>query len=198
MTAACAASSPFSRPRRSATTMPFVTSRGHDAGATASSERSRSRTATARSSLSTARRPPPWNRAAARGCNVAMSTPPSRDPHVVIVGAGFAGLWTARALRSAPVRVTLIDRNNFHTFLPLLYQVASADLGPADIAYPVRSIFRGATNIDFRMAEATDLDLEARQVVTDRALSSTTTSCLRSAASRTSSGSRAPRSTPFR
>jgi NADH:ubiquinone reductase (H+-translocating) len=86
---------------------------------------------------------------------------------VVVVGAGFAGLWTARRLAGKEVDVTLLDRHNFHTFLPLLYQVASADLGPAEIAYPVRSIFRGATNIDFHMAEVTDLDLEARQVVTD-------------------------------
>lgn len=91
-----------------------------------------------------------------------MPTPPSRHPHVVIVGAGFAGLWTARALRGAPVRVTLIDRNNYHTFYPLLYQVAAAELGPADIAYPVRAILRGARNVDFRMAEATGLDLEGR------------------------------------
>jgi NADH:ubiquinone reductase (H+-translocating) len=95
-----------------------------------------------------------------------MSTPPSRDPHVVIVGAGFAGLWTARALRSAPVRVTLIDRNNYHTFYPLLYQVAAAELGASDIAYPVRAILRGASNVEFRMAEATGLDPEARLLAT--------------------------------
>lgn len=95
-----------------------------------------------------------------------MSTSPSRHPHVVIVGAGFAGLWTARALRGAPVRVTLIDRNNYHTFFPLLYQVAAAELGPADIAYPVRAILRGAANATFRMAEATGLDPDARVLQT--------------------------------
>ena len=65
---------------------------------------------------------------------------------VVIVGAGFAGLWAARRLERAPVDVLVIDRNNYHTFLPLLYQVAASELGPTSIAYPVRSILRRAAN----------------------------------------------------
>jgi len=85
----------------------------------------------------------------------------------VIVGAGFGGLWAARGLANRSVDVTLIDRNNYHTFFPLLYQVAAAELGPTDIAHPVRSIFRRARNVQVRMAELTGLDLDARCVLTD-------------------------------
>lgn len=92
-------------------------------------------------------------------------TPP---PKVVIVGAGFGGLWAARTLARKPVDVTLLDRNNYHTFFPLLYQVAAAELVPTDIAHPVRSIFRRAPNVHVRMAEMTGLDLDARAVHTDR------------------------------
>ncbi|MBF0539689.1 MAG: FAD-dependent oxidoreductase, partial [Nitrospirae bacterium] len=63
----------------------------------------------------------------------------SMRPRVVIVGGGFGGLWAARTLAKAPVDVTLIDKNNYHTFLPLLYQVAAAELEPEDIAYPLRT-----------------------------------------------------------
>jgi NADH dehydrogenase len=87
-------------------------------------------------------------------------------PKVVIVGAGFGGMWVARGLANRPVDVTLLDRNNYHTFFPLLYQVAAAELGPTDIAHPVRSIFRRARNVTVRMAEMTGLDLEGRLVLT--------------------------------
>jgi NADH dehydrogenase len=86
---------------------------------------------------------------------------------VVIVGAGFGGLWAARGLANRAVDVTLVDRNNYHTFFPLLYQVAAAELQPSDIAHPVRSIFRKAGNVTVRMAEMTGLDREARLVHTD-------------------------------
>jgi NADH dehydrogenase len=89
-------------------------------------------------------------------------------PKVVVVGAGFGGIWVARGLANRPVDVTLIDRNNYHTFFPLLYQVAAAELGPSDIAHPVRSMFRRARNVTVRMAEMTGLDLDARVVQTDR------------------------------
>ncbi len=85
-------------------------------------------------------------------------------PRVVVVGSGFAGLWTARALENREVDVLVIDRNNYHTFLPLLYQVAASELGPTSIAYPVRSILRSASNVDFLLAEVRGLDLEARTV----------------------------------
>lgn len=85
-------------------------------------------------------------------------------PHVVIIGGGFAGLYCARALRRAPVRVTLVDARNFHLFQPLLYQVATASLSPADIAMPLRYVLRRATNIDVWMAQATAIDVERRVV----------------------------------
>ena len=65
-------------------------------------------------------------------------------PRVVIVGAGFGGLACARALAGKPVEVTLLDRNNYHLFTPLLYQVASSLLNPSEIAYPIRTVFRKA------------------------------------------------------
>ena len=87
-------------------------------------------------------------------------------PQVVIVGAGFAGLWAARALGRSPVEVLLVDRNNYHTFLPLLYQVAAAELEPEAIAYPVRSILRQLPNVHFALAEVQEIDLAARVVKT--------------------------------
>jgi NADH:ubiquinone reductase (H+-translocating) len=86
-------------------------------------------------------------------------------PHVVIVGGGFAGLAVARELADQSVRVTIIDKHNFHTFLPLLYQVATAGLEPADVAYPIRTIFGGARNVHFRHGRVADVDPE-RHVVT--------------------------------
>jgi NADH:quinone reductase (non-electrogenic) len=91
----------------------------------------------------------------------------SNRPRVVIVGAGFGGLWAARALAHFPVDVLLIDRNNYHTFLPLLYQVAAAELGPEDIVYPIRSILRRLPNADFALAEVSKIDFRARRVETD-------------------------------
>ncbi len=87
-------------------------------------------------------------------------------PRVVIVGAGFGGLKAARGLAEAPVQVTLIDRNNYHLFQPLLYQVASAGVAPSEIAYPVRAVFRGQKNLDFRMAEVRRIDLAGRRLIT--------------------------------
>jgi len=89
----------------------------------------------------------------------------SRVPRVAIVGAGFAGLWAAQGLASRhDLDVTLLDRNNYHTFYPLLYQVAAAELGPTEIAYPVRSILRDVGCVRFRMAEVRGLDTD-RQVL---------------------------------
>ncbi|MDE3065380.1 MAG: FAD-dependent oxidoreductase [Acidobacteriota bacterium] len=86
-------------------------------------------------------------------------------PHVVIVGGGFAGLATARGLANRRVRVTLIDAHNFHTFLPLLYQVATAGLEPADVAYPIRTVFGHAENIHFRHGRVRRVDDQRRGVV---------------------------------
>lgn len=85
-------------------------------------------------------------------------------PHVVIVGGGFAGLWAARALKSAPVRITLVDRGNHHLFQPLLYQVATAGLSAPDIAAPLRQILRRQKNVVVRMATVARIDAPARQV----------------------------------
>ncbi|MCA8940944.1 MAG: NAD(P)/FAD-dependent oxidoreductase [Planctomycetes bacterium] len=86
-------------------------------------------------------------------------------PHVVILGGGFGGLNAARALRRAPVRVTLIDRRNHHLFQPLLYQVATAALNPGDIAYPIRSVLRGQPNARTLLGRAERIDVENRRVV---------------------------------
>jgi len=88
-------------------------------------------------------------------------------PKVVIIGAGFGGLWAARTLANAPVDVTVIDRNNYHTFLALLYQVAAAELDAEDIAYPVRSVFWNIPNIQFLLAHARRIDLKNKRIETD-------------------------------
>lgn len=88
-------------------------------------------------------------------------------PKVVIAGAGFGGLAAARALARAPVEVTMVDRNNYHTFPPLLYQVAAGELEPGDIAYPVRTILRKIPNARFAMVEVKQVDLSQRVVRTD-------------------------------
>ncbi|HEY1419115.1 MAG TPA: NAD(P)/FAD-dependent oxidoreductase [Candidatus Dormibacteraeota bacterium] len=90
-----------------------------------------------------------------------------RLPRVVIAGAGFGGLTCARSLRHAPVDVLLVDRNNYHLFTPLLYQVASALLDPGEIARPVRELIRPISNVDFRQAEVTGLDMDSRELITD-------------------------------
>lgn len=86
-------------------------------------------------------------------------------PHVVIVGAGFGGLACAAALGGTPVRVTVIDRHNYHLFVPLLYQVATAALSPADIAEPIRRVLGRHRNIDVVLGEVTGVDRERRRVL---------------------------------
>jgi NADH dehydrogenase len=88
-------------------------------------------------------------------------------PRVVIVGAGFGGLWAARSLANKPVDVLVVDMNNYHTFLALLYQVAAAELEAEDIAYPIRSIFRNHPNVDFALAHVRLIDLKNRMLKTD-------------------------------
>jgi NADH dehydrogenase len=85
-------------------------------------------------------------------------------PHVVIIGGGFGGLTAAKKLASAPVRVTLVDKTNHHTFQPLLYQVAMAGLSPAEIAQPIRGILHGNANTTVLMASASSIDLAGRAV----------------------------------
>ncbi len=86
-------------------------------------------------------------------------------PHVVIVGAGFAGLHAAKGLGKAPVRVTVIDRTNHHLFQPLLYQVATASLSPADISAPIRGVLGKQRNTEVLLAEVTGVDVAGQRVL---------------------------------
>ncbi len=95
-----------------------------------------------------------------------MEKNPATEPHVLIIGAGFGGLEAAKHLADKPARVTVIDRTNYHLFQPLLYQVATAALSPADIAAPVRGILGEARNIDVILGEVQSVDLAARLVRT--------------------------------
>jgi len=88
-----------------------------------------------------------------------------KQPHVVVVGGGFGGLNVVKALQTAPVQITLVDRHNYHLFRPLLYQVAMAGLSPGDIASPLRVIFKRQTHIRTFLAEVVDLDVEQRQLI---------------------------------
>jgi len=89
---------------------------------------------------------------------------PHATPHVVIIGGGFAGLWCARALASAPVQITLVDKANYHLFQPLLYQVATAGLSAADIAAPLRHILRSQRNVRVLMGEVSGIDVQQKSV----------------------------------
>ena len=86
-------------------------------------------------------------------------------PHVVIIGGGFGGLYAARALKRAPVRLTLIDRRNHHLFQPLLYEVATAALDASDIAYPIRAVLRWQRNARVILATATAIDTQRKKVI---------------------------------
>lgn len=89
---------------------------------------------------------------------------PQDLPHVVVVGGGFAGVAAAQGLSDARCRVTLIDQRNYHLFQPLLYQVATAALSPAEIATPIRSLFRRQRNVQVRLGQVTGVDMVAREV----------------------------------
>ncbi len=94
-----------------------------------------------------------------------MDTDP-KNPHVLIIGAGFGGLEAAKLLGGEPVRVTVIDRTNYHLFQPLLYQVATAALSPADIAAPIRAVLRESPNMDVMLADVRSIDVANKRVVT--------------------------------
>lgn len=98
-----------------------------------------------------------------------MHTPEMQDvrPRVVVIGGGFAGLNAVKALADAPVDITLIDRRNHHLFAPLLYQVATAQLSPANIAQPIRGILHGQENVTIRLAEVSAIDVEHRILAFD-------------------------------
>jgi NADH dehydrogenase len=91
----------------------------------------------------------------------------ARVPHVVILGGGFAGLDAARTLHGVPVRVTLIDRHNYHLFQPLLYQVATASLSPGDIASPIRWVLRRQANVEVLLADVRAIDVAGHRVLID-------------------------------
>ncbi len=93
-----------------------------------------------------------------------MRNLPANAPHLLIVGGGFGGLWAARALRDAPLRITLLDRGNHHLFQPLLYQVATAGLSAPNIAAPLRHILRRQRNVTVLMGEAVRVDTAAQRV----------------------------------
>src|SRR5215813_918215 len=96
----------------------------------------------------------------------AEKTAPARRPRVVIIGAGFGGINAAMGLRKADVDVTVIDRRNYHLFQPLLYQVATAGLSPAQVAMPIRHILRRQENATVLMETVEGIDKEARLVLT--------------------------------
>jgi NADH dehydrogenase len=98
---------------------------------------------------------------------MAMATASDPREHIVIIGGGFGGLSAALALRKVPVRVTLIDRRNYHLFQPLLYQVATAGLSPADIASPIRGILRRQRNTTVLLGKVTGVDIAGKAVLID-------------------------------
>src|SRR5690606_5179165 len=95
-----------------------------------------------------------------------MNIPETKLPRLVIVGGGFAGVNLVKSLKNKPVQVVLIDKRNYHTFQPLLYQVSSSGLEPDSIAYPLRKIIKSSQNIFFRLAEVQAIDAEAHTIQT--------------------------------
>ena len=94
-----------------------------------------------------------------------MPSNPRDDPHVVIVGGGFGGLYAAKVLAAAGTRVTVVDRRNFHLFQPLLYQVATGGLSPGDIASPIRSVLKRGRRVRVLQDEAVDVIPMERRIV---------------------------------
>lgn len=95
-----------------------------------------------------------------------ICVPDSLVPRIVVVGGGFAGLTLVKALKNMPVQVVLIDKNNFHQFLPLLYQVATSGIEPDNIVFPFRKIFDKYENVIYRMAEVISVDPHKNKVNT--------------------------------
>ncbi len=93
--------------------------------------------------------------------------PDSKYPRVLVIGAGFAGIHLAKALKNLPFQVVILDKNNFHQFQPLLYQVATSGLEPDSIVFPVRKIFRGFKNLVFRMTNVISIETDIKHVKTD-------------------------------
>jgi NADH dehydrogenase len=96
-----------------------------------------------------------------------LNIPESNMPRVVIAGGGFAGITLASKLKNAGYQVVLLDKNNYHTFQPLLYQVATAGLEPDSIAFPIRKILKEHTDFHFRMANIIQIDSDQKEISTD-------------------------------
>ena len=97
-----------------------------------------------------------------------MNLPQSNKPRIVIIGGGFAGMNLAKNLKNSGYQIVLIDKNNFHTFQPLLYQVATAGLEPDSVAYPLRKVFNHYDDFYFRVVEARHIDAQNNILQTDR------------------------------
>src|SRR5215471_15008982 len=91
----------------------------------------------------------------------------SKDKHVVILGAGFGGVGALKRLRDADVRITLVSKHDYQCFQPLLYQVATAELAPTQVAFPVRDLLHGHENVNFHKAAVTGVDLAKKQVTAE-------------------------------
>src|SRR5262249_4002000 len=89
--------------------------------------------------------------------------------HIVILGAGFAGIGALKKLRDANVRITIVDKRDYHTFQPLLYQVATDELAPTDVGFPIRELLHGHRNITYHQAVVESVDLARKQVVMEGA-----------------------------
>jgi len=89
------------------------------------------------------------------------------QPHVVILGAGFGGIGALKRLEDANVKVTVIDKHDYHTFQPLLYQVATDELAPAEVGFPIRELLHGRKNIAFHQAVVGSVNLALKQVVAE-------------------------------
>src|SRR5690606_29189851 len=96
-----------------------------------------------------------------------VNIPVTNQPRVVVIGCGFGGLELVKKLRNAPVQVVLLDRNNYHNFQPLLYQVATGSLEPDTIVAPIRKMFKGQKNFIYRYAEVQYINAERNEVETN-------------------------------
>src|SRR5437763_9869710 len=95
-----------------------------------------------------------------------LNLPDVNVPRIVVIGCGFGGLEFAKAMRKANVQLVMLDKNNYHTFQPLLYQFATAGLEADSIAYPIRKIFKGHSNFHFRMGEVKQVVPEENKLIT--------------------------------
>jgi NADH dehydrogenase len=96
-----------------------------------------------------------------------MNIPQSENPRIIIIGGGFAGIALAKQLRNKSVQVVLLDKHNYHTFQPLLYQVATGGLEAGSIAYPIRKVIQEYDDFYFRLTNVKEIDTENKKVITE-------------------------------